>query len=156
MNPLSAPPVRARSLMLRTGFAALLLAFSAWALALHPKDFQSAEAEQRYNALAEELRCVMCQNESLAESPAGVADDMRLQLLALVHEGKSDIEIRDWFVARYGNFVLYRPDLSPLTWALWFGPFVLLLIGAGVLVAVVRRQLPHAPAVPPAIERKEG
>ena len=95
----------------------LLLASPLWAL--HPKDFQNPEEEQRYRALAKELRCVMCQNQSLADSPAGVADDMRQQVLQQVRAGRSDAEIRDWFVARYGEFILYRPRIEPVTWALW-------------------------------------
>jgi cytochrome c-type biogenesis protein CcmH len=140
---------------LRTTFAVLLLAFAGLALALHPKDFQSPEEEARYRELARELRCVMCQNQSLADSPAGVADDMRKQVLSLIREGKSDAEIKDWFHARYGDFILYRPEVTPVTWALWFGPFVLLLVGAGVIVVVVRRQQGNAPAAPPAEDRQE-
>lgn len=140
---------------LRTAFAILLLAFAGLASALHPKDFQTPEEEARYRALARELRCVMCQNQSLADSPAGVADDMRHQVLALIREGKTDGEIKDWFLARYGDFILYRPEVKPVTWALWFGPFVLLLVGAGVIVAVVRRQQAPAAADAPADDRQE-
>lgn len=124
----------------------LLLASPLWAL--HPKDFQNPEEEQRYRALAKELRCVMCQNQSLADSPAGVADDMRQQVLQQVRAGRSDAEIRDWFVARYGEFILYRPRIEPVTWALWFGPFLLLGAGALVIRQVLRRQRPQGDARP--------
>ena len=131
---------------LRVLLLALAFALAGAASALHPKDFQSPEEELRYRALAKELRCVMCQNQSLADSPAGVADDMRQQVLELIREGKSDAEITAFFQARYGDFILYRPEVKPVTWALWFGPLVLLLAGAGVLVAIVRRSRPASPA----------
>uniref|UniRef100_UPI002FE04EC0 cytochrome c-type biogenesis protein n=1 Tax=Silanimonas lenta TaxID=265429 RepID=UPI002FE04EC0 len=114
-----------------------------------------AEEEARYRAIARELRCVMCQNQSLSDSPAGVADDMRQQVLVLIREGKSDAEIKAWFQARYGDFILYRPQVKPVTWALWFGPALLLLAGAGVLVAIVRRQRAAAPAQPPPDDSQE-
>lgn len=141
---------------LRVALAALLLGIASLALALHPKDFQSPEEEARYRALAKELRCVQCQNQSLADSPAGVADDMRRQVLTLIREGRTDAEITGFFQARYGDFILYRPQVTPVTWALWFGPIVLLLVGAGVVVSVVRRQKAGAPAAPPAEDRHEG
>lgn len=118
------------------------LALAGSALALHPKDFQSREEELRYQSLARELRCVMCQNESLHDSPAGVADVMRYRLLDLIREGKTDAEIQDWFVARYGEFVLYEPRLRPTTWALWFGPLLLLIAGGIAVFVTVRRQQP--------------
>ena len=152
-------PVRAARAATPRGLRALLAVFAflvaGAAMALHPKDFQSPEEEARYRALARELRCVMCQNQSLADSPAGVADDMRQQVLVLIREGKTDAEIADFFQARYGDFILYRPEVTPVTWALWFGPIVLLLAGAGVIVVVVRRQARGAPAAPPAEDRQE-
>jgi cytochrome c-type biogenesis protein CcmH len=141
--------------LLRSLLAACMLLFAGAAVALHPKDFQGPEEEARYRALAKELRCVMCQNQSLADSPAGVADDMRLQVLTLIREGKSDAEITAFFQARYGDFILYRPEVKPVTWALWFGPALLLLVGAGVVVSVVRRQQASAPSAPPTDDRQE-
>lgn len=157
MSPSHAPstPARRTSTLLRRVLLVLSLLVAGAALALHPKDFQSPEEETRYRELARELRCVMCQNQSLADSPAGVADDMRTQVLALIREGKSDAEIKEWFHARYGDFILYRPEVTPVTWALWFGPFLLLLVGAAIVVVVVRRQQAQAPAVPPAEDRQE-
>lgn len=152
---MSAASRQARLGALRALLAITLLAVAGVALAVLPKDFQSAEEEARYNDLARELRCVMCQNQSLADSPAGVADDLRRQLLVLMRQGKTDAEINAWFHARYGDFILYRPAVTPVTWALWFGPFVLLLVGAGVVVAVVRRQQGKTPATPPADDRQE-
>lgn len=141
--------------VVRQGVFALALMLAGTVAALHPKDFQSPEEEARYRAVAKELRCVMCQNQSLADSPAGVADDMRRQVLTLIREGKSDAEITAFFRARYGDFILYRPDVNPVTWALWFGPALLLLVGAGVVVSIVRRQKGHAPAAPPADDRQD-
>ncbi|WP_461060514.1 cytochrome c-type biogenesis protein [Silanimonas algicola] len=140
---------------MRRALVVLALLLAGGALALHPKDFQSPEEEARYRSLAKELRCVMCQNQSLADSPAGVADDMRRQVLALIREGRSDAEITAFFKARYGDFILYRPEVTPVTWALWFGPALLLLVGAGVVVSIVRRQKTDAPAAPPAEDRQE-
>ncbi|MCE2945229.1 MAG: cytochrome c-type biogenesis protein CcmH [Lysobacteraceae bacterium] len=149
------PPLPSRRVgaHLRWALALFLLTLAGAAAALHPKEFRSAEEEARYRELARELRCVMCQNQSLADSPAGVADDLRHQLLAQIREGRSDAEIKDWFVDRYGEFILYRPRVEPTTWLLWFGPFVLLAAGAGVIVAVLRRQRAAAPARP---EPEEG
>jgi cytochrome c-type biogenesis protein CcmH len=147
--------LRAPASAWRALLGTLLLALAAGVSALHPKDFRDAEEEARYRAIARELRCVMCQNQSLSDSPAGVADDMRQQVLVLIREGKSDAEIKAWFQARYGDFILYRPEVKPVTWALWFGPALLLLAGAGLLVAIVRRQRATAPAQPPAEDSQE-
>lgn len=137
-------------------FAAVLgLLISLSALAIDPLPFRDQAEQDRFRKLAAELRCVMCQNQSLADSPAGVADDMRRQVLALIREGKSDAEITAFFQARYGDFILYRPEVKPVTWALWFGPALLLLVGAGVVVSIVRRQKTDAPAAPPADDRQE-
>ena len=141
--------------VVRQGVFALALMLAGAVAALHPKDFQSPEEEARYRAVAKELRCVMCQNQSLADSPAGVADDMRRQVRTLIREGKSDAEITAFYQARYGDFILYRPEVKPVTWALWFGPALLLLVGAGVVVSIVRRQKGHVPAAPPADDRQD-
>ena len=141
--------------VMRRGVLAIALMLAGTVAALHPKDFQSPEEEARYRALAKELRCVMCQNQSLADSPAGVADDMRRQVLALIREGRTDAEITGFFQARYGDFILYRPEVKPVTWALWFGPGLLLVIGAGVVTTIVRRQRKDALALPPADDRQE-
>ncbi len=96
--------------------------------------------EARLVVISEELRCLVCQNESLAASRAELAEDLRREVRKLIRDGKSDPEIRDYLVARYGDFVLYRPPVKPTTWLLWFGPFVL-LVGAIVgLIAYLRRR----------------
>ncbi|WP_333839333.1 cytochrome c-type biogenesis protein [Pelomicrobium sp.] len=101
--------------------------------------------EARLQALAKELRCLVCQNESLADSNADLARDLRREIREMMRQGRSDREVVEFLVARYGDFVLYRPPVKSTTLALWVGPFVLLAIGLGVLVVVVRRRPAHEP-----------
>jgi cytochrome c-type biogenesis protein CcmH len=89
---------------------------------------QDPQVEARLVAIAEELRCLVCQNESLASSHAELAEDLRREVRKLIREDKTDKEIKTYLVERYGDFVLYRPPLKPLTWPLWFGPFILWLL----------------------------
>lgn len=96
--------------------------------------------EKRMIGLAEKLRCLVCQNESLASSHAELAEDLRREVREQMAQGKSDKEIIDYLVARYGDFVLYEPPMKSYTLLLWFGPFVLLLVGAGVLVFQLRKR----------------
>lgn len=95
--------------------------------------------EQRLVSIAEELRCLVCQNESLAGSRADLAQDLRREVRTLIKSGKSDSEIKEFLVTRYGDFVLYRPPVKPTTWLLWFGPLLLLLGAAWVLINIIRR-----------------
>lgn len=95
--------------------------------------------EQRLIIISEELRCLVCQNESLAGSRADLAQDLRREIRTLIKAGKTDSEIMDFMVSRYGDFVRYRPPVKPITWALWFGPFLLLIGALVVLVRMVRR-----------------
>jgi cytochrome c-type biogenesis protein CcmH len=96
--------------------------------------------EQRLIHISEELRCLVCQNESLAGSQAELAQDLRREVRDLIKQGNSDQKIKDFLVSRYGDFVLYRPQLKPSTWLLWGGPFVLLIVGLAVLVSYLRRR----------------
>jgi len=96
--------------------------------------------EQRLKRLEGDLRCLVCQNQTLADSNAPLAEDLRREVRTLAVSGKSDDEIRAFLVARYGDFVLYRPPIKGTTWLLWFGPFALLALGALVWVGVVRRR----------------
>ena len=89
---------------------------------------QEPEVEARLVKIAEELRCMVCQNESLASSHAELAEDLRREVRGLIKEGKNDDQVKEFLVARYGDYVLYRPEVKPLTWLLWFGPFLLFLI----------------------------
>jgi cytochrome c-type biogenesis protein CcmH len=106
--------------------------------------------EARLLKLSEELRCLVCQNESLASSRAELADDLRREVRSLLSEGKTDQQVKNFLVERYGDFVLYRPELKPMTWLLWFGPFVLLLgavAGLGWYLRQRRQQADSAPAL---------
>ena len=96
--------------------------------------------EQRLISISEEMRCLVCQNESLAGSRSDLANDLRREIRTLIKEGKSDDQIRDFMVERYGDFVLYRPPVKPTTWLLWIGPFVILLIGIAGLLTYLRRR----------------
>jgi cytochrome c-type biogenesis protein CcmH len=119
--------------------AALLLAGSALAKEAAPLAEDEA-VEKRLVNIAEELRCLVCQNESLAGSRADLAQDLRREVRGLIKEGKSDQEVKDFLVSRYGDFVLYEPPVKPTTWLLWGGPFVLLVAGVAVLITYLRRR----------------
>lgn len=95
--------------------------------------------EQRLIVIAEELRCLVCQNESLAGSRADLAMDLRREVRTLIKSGKTDAEIKEYLVNRYGDFVLYRPPVKPTTWLLWFGPLLLLIGAVWLLVNIIRR-----------------
>ncbi|KAF1718069.1 cytochrome C biogenesis protein [Pseudoxanthomonas yeongjuensis] len=105
-----------------------------------PLRFRDAAEETRFHQLTSELRCVMCQNQSLADSNAQIAHDLRREVLDLMNQGKSDAEIKRFLVERYGEFVLYKPEIQRDTWLLWFGPGLLLLAGAIVVVVIVRKR----------------
>jgi cytochrome c-type biogenesis protein CcmH len=96
--------------------------------------------EQRLISISEEMRCLVCQNESLAGSRSDLANDLRREIRTLIAEGKSDDQIRSFMVERYGDFVLYRPPVKPITWLLWIGPFVILVIGIVGLLRYLRRR----------------
>ncbi len=95
--------------------------------------------EARLKAMSSELRCLVCQNTTLADSSAPLAEDLRKEIRVLMREGKSDQEVVDYLVARYGDFVRYRPPVNNETALLWFGPFLLLLIGGFVLFRVLKK-----------------
>ncbi|MFC3549685.1 cytochrome c-type biogenesis protein [Lysobacter cavernae] len=146
------------------GFALLLAAailLSSWSLAAFaqvatdpaPLQFQTPAEEQRFHALVSELRCVMCQNQSLADSNAQIAVDLRHEVLELMRQRKSNREIKDFLVARYGEFVLYRPQVESKTWLLWFGPALVLLAGGFVVAGAVRKRA--ARALTPADDKNE-
>lgn len=107
---------------------------------VQPLEFRDRAEEQRFHRLTLELRCVMCQNQSLADSDAPIAHDLRREVFNLMREGRSDAEIKQFLVERYGEFVLYRPPFGGGTLLLWLGPAVVLLAGAVVVVLVVRRR----------------
>lgn len=105
-----------------------------------PLEFSDPAEADRFHALTKELRCVKCQNQSLEDSAAPIAHDLRQEVLTLMRQDKTNDEVKQYLVARYGEFVLYRPQLDPSTWLLWFGPAALLLIGGLVVVNVVRKR----------------
>jgi cytochrome c-type biogenesis protein CcmH len=96
--------------------------------------------EARLKAMSHELRCLVCQNQTLADSDAPLAEDLRKEIRSQMREGKSDQEVIDYLVARYGDFVRYRPPVNNSTALLWFGPFLLLLIGGFVLYRTLKKQ----------------
>ncbi len=105
----------------------------------------SPAVKARWDHIAAELRCLVCQNETLASSHAELALDLRRELRSLIEQGQTDADIRSFMVSRYGDFVLYKPEVKPVTWLLWFGPFVLLLLALLVALRLMRRA-PAAPA----------
>jgi len=121
----------------------IVIAFAGFAHAgLEAYEFADAAEEQRFKALIAELRCLVCQNQSLLDSDAELADDLRREAYNLMKSGRDDPQIAQFLVDRYGDFVLYRPPLNPSTYLLWFGPVVLFLIGGFWVFRAVRGQHP--------------
>ena len=118
----------------------LLMSLALPAHAQTPLQFSDPVKQARYQGLLKELRCLVCQNQSLADSPAGLASDLRAKVYEQVAQGRSDEEAISYLVARYGDFVRYRPPLKPATYALWLGPVILLIIGLTTLGVLVRRR----------------
>jgi cytochrome c-type biogenesis protein CcmH len=116
--------------------ACCVLACSALSFAQAP----DAALDARLKTLESQLRCLVCQNQTLADSDATLAGDLRREVRALAVAGKSDGEIKDYLVARYGDFVLYDPPVKSVTWLLWFGPLALLVVGGSIWLVVVRRR----------------
>jgi cytochrome c-type biogenesis protein CcmH len=104
------------------------------------------EVEKRMVAISEELRCLVCQNESLSGSHAELAQDLRREIRSMIAAGKTDKEILDFMVDRYGDFVRYRPPIKPTTWLLWGGPFLLLGGGVAALIVFLRRRAKESAA----------
>lgn len=122
----------------------LLILFSCLLLSIVAKEATPSAAdpvlEERVTRLSKELRCLVCQNETLADSRADLADDLRGQIREQMKAGKSDKEIVAYLTARYGKFILYNPPIDPTTYLLWFGPFVLLLGGLVVLFRYLKQR----------------
>ena len=104
--------------------------------------------EQRLKTLSQDLRCLVCQNETLADSRADLAEDLRDEIREQMKAGKSDKEIISFLTARYGQFILYKPQVTPTTYLLWFGPFVLLLAGLAVLFRYIKQRRELIPENP--------
>ncbi|WP_201316281.1 cytochrome c-type biogenesis protein [Dyella sp. EPa41] len=123
----------------------LLLTSVSFAQAIDPLPFKDHAQEVRFQALTRELRCLVCQNENLADSNADLARDLRHEVFDLMQQGKSDDEIKQYLVDRYSDFVLYDPPVKSSTVLLWFGPLAILLAGAVVVVVTIRRRGRAAP-----------
>ena len=121
-------------------FILLNLCFVSGAIAKEAQPSEDPQIEQRMKALTEQLRCLVCQNETLADSHADLAEDLRKQIREQMKAGKSDQEILAYLTQRYGDFVLYKPPVKLTTYLLWFGPFALLLSGIFVLYRYVKRR----------------
>ena len=126
--------------LLVIAFLAFALTLSASAFAIDPLSFQNTAQRDRFQHLTRELRCMVCQDESLLSSNADFAKQLRRQIFDMMLQGKSDKEIKDWLVARYSTFILYDPPLAPSTIALWFGTPAILLAGGIVVVVLLRRR----------------
>jgi cytochrome c-type biogenesis protein CcmH len=138
---LAASVFRAQGALLQTFLVAfLLLASVLHAQAIEPMPFTSHAQELRFQQLTAQLRCPMCQNETLADSNAPIARDLRNQIFQQMQQGKSDEEIKQYLVARYSDYVLYDPPLKAGTVLLWFGPLLILLGGAGVVLMAIRKR----------------
>lgn len=120
--------------------AVLLLSGSAWAIDTG-RAFEDDETQARYERIISEVRCVQCQNQTIKDSNVQIASDLRREIRRLLAEGKSDGEVFDFLVARYGEFVLYRPPMSGVSILLWIAPGLFLVIGGLVAVRVVRKRM---------------
>lgn len=125
--------------MKRISLAAVALLFAA-SLSAADDRFEDPQRQARYETLINELRCLVCQNQTIADSNAELALDLRDKVAVLIEEGRSDEEIIEYLTARYGDFVLYRPPVQSNTLLLWLGPFLLLLTAGVVLIFTVRRR----------------
>ncbi|MDT8281437.1 MAG: cytochrome c-type biogenesis protein [Gammaproteobacteria bacterium] len=120
---------------------AITFSFDASAAPIETFKFDSPETEKVFHKLSEELRCLVCQNQNIAESNADLAKDLRLEIYTMLKQGKTEDEIVDFMVQRYGDYVLYRPPFKPLTWLLWFGPIIVFSIGLIVAIHFMRSQM---------------
>ncbi|MBI4967896.1 MAG: cytochrome c-type biogenesis protein CcmH [Rhodospirillales bacterium] len=127
----------------------LFLALSSAALAVNPDEILADPAQEaRARAVGRDLRCLVCQNQSIDDSDAGLARDLRIIVRERIKAGDSDSQIKDYLVGRYGDFVLLNPPFKPATWLLWLGPLVLAAIAAMVALAFYRRAGRRAPERP--------
>lgn len=135
--------------------AAIALASPTWAQMAQPAADDPA-LEARVMRISDELRCLVCQNQTIADSHASLAVDLRNQIRDMLKQGKDEAQIRRYMVERYGDFVLYRPPLKNTTWLLWFGPALLIVIGSLVLWTVLRRRRADAAQPLSEAQRREA
>ena len=119
--------------MIRYLLLSLMLVSTAGFASVDVRDFDTPLQETRYRALIDELRCPKCQNTNLAGSDAGLATDLKDRVYEQVKAGQSDAEIRDYLIARYGDFITYKPPVRASTFVLWFGPFILLIVAGFIM-----------------------
>jgi cytochrome c-type biogenesis protein CcmH len=138
MNSQSMNPLKVIFLILALGLSVSVSAQRA--PVQEPLKFENKQQEERFNHLTRELRCLVCQNQNLADSDAQLAHDLRTEVHEMLLAGKSDDEIKQYMVDRYGDFVLYRPPVQENTVLLWLAPIILLLGGAMVLFVIIRKR----------------
>jgi len=124
----------------------LSVCFIPTAFSIDPIEMSDPALQERYRNLSHELRCMQCQNQSIADSPVGLAGDLRREVRQLLEEGKTDQEIRQHMRDRYGDFILFRPEFSPRNAWLWITPILLLLTGLFVALRIIRQRVTLAPA----------
>ncbi|HEU4620331.1 MAG TPA: cytochrome c-type biogenesis protein [Gammaproteobacteria bacterium] len=129
----------ARCARLAAVLAVLFVSRASLAVDVEPR-FDDPALEQRYQTLIHEVRCLVCLNQTIADSTVPLAAELRRNVHDLVAQGKSEKEVRDYLVARYGDFVLYKPPLRPDTWLLWGAPFILLVIGGVVFARILKNR----------------
>lgn len=142
---------------MRKLLAVALLAFTALVQGgtVEPRSFDDAAQEARYRNLIAELRCLVCQNQNLADSDADLAKDLREETYSMIRAGQSDEQIISFMVNRYGDFVLYRPPVKSTTFLLWFGPLLLVAAGLFIVVLQVRRRAAAAAKKSPSLSPEE-
>ena len=139
--------------MMRALLLALLLTLPAAVFAIDAEQaFEDPAMQERYERLTRELRCLVCQNQTIADSNATLAQDLRREVRELMAEGKNDQEIHEFLTARYGDFVLYNPPVKPRTYVLWAAPALLVIIGLGAAMAVIIRRARAARDNPDSLE----
>lgn len=127
------------SAMLCTALLLILFSFQAFAVTAD-ESFDDPELQARYDRFTRELRCLVCQNQTIADSNAGLASDLRDQTREMLLSGATDEEIVSYMTDRYGDFVLYRPPIKPKTWLLWFAPVLFLLLGIVFAARIIRHR----------------
>lgn len=132
---------------------AMMLACQAFAIDAG-RAFDDPAEQERYERLIQDLRCLVCQNQSIADSNAMLASDLRREVRDLMKAGQSDEQIRHFMTERYGDFVLYRPPVRPRTWLLWSAPALLLLVGIGIALLVISRRARAARANPAVLDEE--
>jgi cytochrome c-type biogenesis protein CcmH len=127
--------------LLRGPLLAVLVATAMPVLAIDTQGaFEDPALQARYEQINRELRCLVCQNQTIADSNATLAQDLRREVREMIEAGKTDAEIRDFMIERYGDFVLYRPRMTPVNFLLWGAPVLLLLLGTFVGIRIIRKQ----------------